>query len=318
MRRLLSLVLASLLFFSLVPELAFANSSASLINTARNYLGTPYLLGGTTPAAFDCSGYTQYVFKKEGISLPRVTSQQITVGKPVAKKDLAVGDLVFFNTTGRGVSHVGIYTGSNNFIHASVSKGVMVSSLDDPYYWKNKYIGARRVTDFSDNIKEEIEESTQEEMNNDSQKEDSKFAATGPVKEVTYINRGEIAKVIADKLKLDQTTINLTFRDVDDADPNFYAISAVAEAGILSGTNGNFYPKQEISRAELAKILVEAFSLTGSTDAKFKDVPKNHWASEYVNILYHNKITSGYSDGTFGISEKVTPIQLRNLLNRIK
>ncbi|WP_153730569.1 C40 family peptidase [Sporosarcina obsidiansis] len=296
MKRLLSLVMASLLFFSLAPEFASANSPTSLISSARNYLGTPYSYGGTTPYGFDCSGYTKYVFNQEGISLPRTTGQQYSTGTSVSKSDLEVGDLVFFNTTGRGVSHVGVYTGSDNFIHASVSKGVMVSSLNDPYYWGSRYIGARRVASFD---------------------EEKKVAAVVPVKEIVYASRAEVAKEIANTLQLDQTTVNVTFKDVDESNPNYAAIAAVAEANIFSGDQGYFKPNNELTRAQMAKVLVQAFDLKGSAQANFKDVPAGHWATEYINILYHHNITTGYGDGTFGLEDKVTVAQLNKFIDRI-
>lgn len=115
-----------------------------ILNTAKQYLGVPYLWGGTTPKGFDCSGFVQYVFAKHGISLPRTSKQQYGVGSAVSRSQLKKGDLVFFNTSGSGVSHLGIYTGDGRFIHASSSKGVVVSSLDNTY-WAPRYLGARRV-----------------------------------------------------------------------------------------------------------------------------------------------------------------------------
>ncbi|GKV64925.1 hypothetical protein NCCP2331_10780 [Sporosarcina sp. NCCP-2331] len=259
-------------------------------------MGTPYVYGGTTPSGFDCSGYIQYVFKKEGHSVPRTTGQQFSTGTSVSKNNLQVGDLVFFNTTGRGVSHVGVYAGSNNFIHASTSKGVTVTSLNDPYYWGSRYIGARRVASFDD-----------EKM----------VAAAAPVKEVVYASRAEVAKELAETLQLDTASANVTFNDVDESNPNYAAIAAVAEANIFSGDQGNFMPDGELTRAQMAKVLVQAFDLHGSAQANFKDVPAGHWATEYINILYHHNITTGYGDGTFGLEDKVTAAQLNKFIDRI-
>lgn len=120
------------------------NLAQQIIATAKKYIGVPYLWGGSTPKGFDCSGYVQYVFAAHGIPLPRVSKQQWTVGTPVAKSALRPGDLVFFNIDGSGVSHLGIYIGDNQFIHASSSKGVMISSLSNSY-WAKTYYGAKRV-----------------------------------------------------------------------------------------------------------------------------------------------------------------------------
>lgn len=118
--------------------------ASRIIATAKQYIGVPYVWGGSTPKGFDCSGFVQYVFAAHGIPLPRVSKQQWTVGTAVSKSDLQPGDLVFFNTDGSGVSHLGIYMGADQFIHASSSKGVTISSLSNSY-WRNAYYGAKRV-----------------------------------------------------------------------------------------------------------------------------------------------------------------------------
>lgn len=115
-----------------------------IIDTARKLLGVPYRFGGETPTGFDCSGLVQYVFGKNGKRLPRMADEQFKTGSAVELKKLEPGDLVFFSTYEPGASHCGIYLGEQQFIHASSSRGVMVSRLDD-VYWKPRYVGARRV-----------------------------------------------------------------------------------------------------------------------------------------------------------------------------
>ena len=115
-----------------------------IISKAQEYMGVPYIFGGTTPHGFDCSGYVQYVFARLDIKLPRTADVQFQAGTPVSTTELIPGDLVFFETYTAGASHVGIYVGDGNFIHASSSRGVTISSLSQAYY-SSHYIGARRI-----------------------------------------------------------------------------------------------------------------------------------------------------------------------------
>ena len=140
----LSLVLAAGTFGGNTAE-ASSVSSTKIVSSAKNLVGIKYRFGGTTKAGFDCSGYIGYVYKQNGIKLPRTSAGMYSTGKSVKKANLQTGDLVFFNTSGKGVSHVGMYIGNGKFIHASTSKGVRVDKLNDPYYWGKKYVGAKRV-----------------------------------------------------------------------------------------------------------------------------------------------------------------------------
>ena len=121
--------------------------SDRLIRSALSYRGTPYRMGATGNGAFDCSGFTRYLFSKEGTAIPRTAAEQYEHGTPVDRENMQPGDLVFFkNTYKHGVSHVGIYIGNDSFVHASSGhgRGVTVSSLNDAYY-RNHWAGARRA-----------------------------------------------------------------------------------------------------------------------------------------------------------------------------
>ncbi|MFD2925176.1 LysM peptidoglycan-binding domain-containing protein [Halobacillus naozhouensis] len=118
-------------------------SNSGLIQEAKQHIGTPYQWGGESPAGFDCSGFIQYVFEKEGISLPRTVASIYADSRLDSVSNLQVGDLVFFETYKPGASHAGIYVGGNQFIHAGSSRGVEISSLSNPY-WSPRYIGAKR------------------------------------------------------------------------------------------------------------------------------------------------------------------------------
>jgi cell wall-associated NlpC family hydrolase len=121
-----------------------ASGSSSVTAYANKYLGRKYIWGASGPNAFDCSGFTMYVFRQFGINLPHQSGSQYKYGKAVSKGSLASGDLVFFNTYG-SISHVGIYIGGGKFIHASNSRtGVTISSLSEGYY-ASRYVGAKRI-----------------------------------------------------------------------------------------------------------------------------------------------------------------------------
>ena len=120
------------------------SKGTQVVNYAYKFLGKPYVYGAAGPNSFDCSGLTQYVFSKMGVDLSRTTYTQVGEGTKVNRSDLKPGDLVFFNTQG-SISHVGIYVGNSEFIHAPrTGKPVMVSSLSDGYY-SQKYATARRI-----------------------------------------------------------------------------------------------------------------------------------------------------------------------------
>lgn len=121
-----------------------SSSASSVIAYAKQFLGCNYVYGGTTPSGFDCSGFTQYVFKNFGISLNRSSRDQYSNGVSVSRSNLQAGDLLFFSNYGSTINHVGIYIGNNQFIHASSpSTGVLIDDLAG--YHANTYVGARRV-----------------------------------------------------------------------------------------------------------------------------------------------------------------------------
>lgn len=144
------LLLATFAFSSvLFAPSAYANNQdlrQEIIRTALNLKGVSYRWGGTTPSGFDCSGFVQYVFRVNGISIPRAADSQYYDGDKISTSDLKPGDLVFFQTYESGPSHVGIYIGDNRFVHADFHDGIMVDSLNESYY-AERYLGARSYID---------------------------------------------------------------------------------------------------------------------------------------------------------------------------
>ncbi|SFV53946.1 putative secreted protein [hydrothermal vent metagenome] len=127
--------------------------TTTLINNiewnAKSFLGTRYVWGATGPNKFDCSGFTQWVYRDAGINIPRVSRDQAKVGQYVSYENLQKGDMVFFDTKKRRagiVTHVGIYLGNGNFIHASSSaKKVVVYNFNEKTYYKDRFLWGRRV-----------------------------------------------------------------------------------------------------------------------------------------------------------------------------
>ena len=125
-----------------------AVSPEAIIETARTYLGVPHCMGGTTSKCMDCSGLIFRVFDSHGIILPHNSEEQARYGTVISDRgNLRPGDLLFFirtYNTSRLITHSGIYTGNGSFIHTSSSKGVTVTSLDDPW-WSERYLFATRI-----------------------------------------------------------------------------------------------------------------------------------------------------------------------------
>ncbi len=123
-----------------------SDMGSKIVTLARRYLGYPYVRGGESPSGFDCSGFVKYVMKQFGINVSHDSRLLFRQGSPVARQSLQPGDVVFFrNTYRRGISHVGIYIGENQFVHASTHRtGVRLSSLGKQYYVE-RYAGARRM-----------------------------------------------------------------------------------------------------------------------------------------------------------------------------
>jgi hypothetical protein len=139
-------------FYIVEPDAYAANSRGGearlreeIVRTASQYVGVPYRWGGESPrTGFDCSGLTMVVYRLNGLDLPRSSRQQWKVGRRIDRSRLQKGDLVFFATSGGGsVSHVGIYTGRNKFLHApGRGRQIQTSSLSSKYY-RARYVGAR-------------------------------------------------------------------------------------------------------------------------------------------------------------------------------
>lgn len=120
-------------------------SGSEILSEAQKYLGCPYVYGGASPSGFDCSGFVYYVLKNLGYSPYRTPADQIKTGVSVSKENLQPGDIVFFSGNGSSITHVGIYAGDGQFIHAPNSRSVVSYSSLTSGYWSDHYYAARRV-----------------------------------------------------------------------------------------------------------------------------------------------------------------------------
>jgi len=129
---------------SMIPAASVAGSQ--ILAEAQKYIGARYIAGGASPEGFDCSGFVYYVLRQVGIPANRTPAAQFNQGSPVSKENLQAGDIVFFAGTGAaGISHVGIYAGNGQFLHAPNSRSTVSYSSLTSGYWANHYHGARRM-----------------------------------------------------------------------------------------------------------------------------------------------------------------------------
>lgn len=126
------------------PSVAQLAVKDSLLDVYKVWKGVPYRLGGNGFNGIDCSAFVQVAYRDAvNVDIPRTTTMQSAIGKEIDYDEVQIGDLAFFKTT-RTTKHVGVYIGNKQFMHASTSKGVIISRLDNPY-WAAKFWHFRRV-----------------------------------------------------------------------------------------------------------------------------------------------------------------------------
>ncbi|WP_227394328.1 C40 family peptidase [Jeotgalibacillus aurantiacus] len=327
----LILTLTLLIPMALDDNRASAASATDVVNNAKRYLGTPYVYGGASPSGFDCSGFVQFIMKDAGVSLPRTTSSQYGVGTSVSKENLQAGDLVFFNTFGSGVSHVGIYIGNSQFIHAHSYKGINIDSINDPYYWGSRYVGAKRVANFSAGTSTPAPKPTG--IYADITKSFWAYNEIAYLKNegIMYgkngteyfrpsdrLTRAEVASYLAEALDLPRVNSKAPFGDVPSGYWAQGAINAVNNAGIITGDqNGNFRPTDNLSREHLALIFTRAFNLkAAASETPFTDVTPDYYAYDAIQSLAASGITTGKEDGSFAPRDLLNRSQFAAFLTR--
>lgn len=145
--------LASQYFSQIMGVAISATSNTKMYKFIYDWLGTPYRLGGDSKKGIDCSGFAYKLYQKAFSTIIGNNSRNIySMVNPINKNDLKEGDLVFFKIHSSAISHVGVYIGDNKFAHASSSKGVMISNLNEPYWTRYFYKGGRMLEEFKQEI----------------------------------------------------------------------------------------------------------------------------------------------------------------------
>ncbi|MBB6446056.1 C40 family peptidase [Bacillus benzoevorans] len=310
MRRKVTKILAGLLVMTALSfQPVSAASYQDVTSYAKSYVGVPYRMGGTTPAGFDCSGYTSYVFRNFGIELPRVSADQYNAGTKVTKADLQTGDLVFFSGTASksGITHVGIYLGENQFISATTSKGIKVDSLSGGY-WGPKYYGATRVLtaapgEFLDVSTASPTYPAIKTLTTAGIIQGFSDSTFHPEENVTRAQ----AAVIINRVLKKQASSSAGFGDV--ADSKWYAadVAAIKEAGIINGfADGTFRPDANMTRAEMAVILQRAFNLPVQAASTYSDIPSTYWAHDAIVTMASIDSTSVFAGDRYNATDLAT------------
>ena len=323
MKKIISTLLCTFFLLSFLPAKGQASNvtGREIVLFADRFQGTPYLYGGTTVEGFDCSGFLLYVFNHFGLSLPRTSEAQYTVGVPIEKSELQVGDLVFFSDTYKeGISHSGIYVGNNEFISATSSAGVKVVSLDN-VYWSAHYTGAKRVLS-EEQTEVPVATLSFHDIPVNHFAYDAIVQLTGngivngfpdeSFRPSDSVTRGQAAAIINRILKHTPRNIEY-FSDVNSQNGFAKDIAAIKELGVINGfPDGTFRPNDTMTRAQMAVIIKNAFNihLTNLASAQsktvYEDVPTSYWAHDAIVTMSSIDRTGGFKTPYYRYNDHAT------------
>lgn len=279
-------------------------NTENLIDFLNLQIGKPYVLGADGPLEYDCSGLICSAFKTVfDLDLPRQSTAQFGVGTPVEKEDLKVGDLVFFDTgwSDRKPNHLGVVVSPGKMINANSYSGSVVEESFTSTYWKNIYMGSRRLlsveSPFDDmSINDDffayiLDLKKRNIIEGYSLLIDNK--SVNEFRPKQNVNRAELLKIAALAFKI----------NISDSGENYFPdvpvdvwyrkyVNSFKNLGLISGyPDGNFRPESFVNRAEALKILLLAADvefLTDYGDKIYLDVAKDNWFYKYAGFCFEN------------------------------
>ncbi|WP_018923077.1 C40 family peptidase [Salsuginibacillus kocurii] len=329
--RVLPALLMGGFLLSLHTPAALAGEQEGLLEEATSYKGTPYVYGGTDPSGFDCSGFLNYVYDSAGVDLPRTMADIYNEADSIEHEEPAAGDLVFFETYQPGASHAGIYKGEGEFIHASSSNGVSVDSIDDPYYWEKRYIGAGKVLEreqAEQNVLAELPEGKFTDVPEDhwaheaiaklSREDVLSGYENGEFRPDEKMSRAEAAKVVTAVAGIEAAN-RPSYPDIES---DFWAADAIAgieEEQLLDIEGDRFEAEKAMTRGEVAQLVARAYDYRDKrAELLFSDMEEDSVMAAEVAGLYAAGHVNGYSENEYRPDQFMTRAEIATLIHSIE